>query len=47
MRSTFAGTDRMRELWEALDMRQSISPKFIKGSGKFYEETFWLDIGDR
>ena len=47
MRSTFAETTRMTELWESLDKRQSISPQYIKGSGRIYEKTFWLDIGDR
>ena len=47
MRSTFVGTDRMKELWKSLDKRQSISPKYINGSGKIFEMTFWLDIGDR
>ena len=47
MRSTFVGTDRMKELWESLDERQSFSATNIKGSGKIYEKTFWLDIGDR
>ena len=47
MRSTFAGTERMKELWESLDKRQSIRVKSIKGSGKIFEKTFWLDIGDR
>ena len=47
MRSTFAGTDRMKDLWESLDKRKSISAKYINGSGKIYEKTFWLDIGDR
>ena len=47
MRSTFAETTRMAELWESLDERQSVTPKYIKGSGRIYEKTFWLDIGDR
>lgn len=47
MRSTFTGTDRMKELWESLDKRKLVSPKFIEGSGKIFERTFWLDIGDR
>ena len=47
MRSTFAETTRMAELWESLDERQSVRPKYIKGSGRIYEKTFWLDIGDR
>ena len=47
MRSTFIGTDNMRQLWTSLDKRESVKASYIKGSGKIYEKTFWLDIGDR
>ena len=47
MRSTFIGTENMRQLWTSLDKRESVSASYIKGSGKIYEKTFWLDIGDR
>ena len=37
----------MEELWGSLDERQNMNPEMISGSGKIYERTFWLDIGDR
>ena len=47
MRSTYESTSRMEELWGSLDERQNMNPEMITGSGKIYERTFWLDIGDR
>lgn len=47
MTSTFKPTIRMEELWTALDNRDDIQPRSISGSGKLYQDTFWLDIGDR
>ena len=47
MRSTYESTSRMEELWGSLDERQKMNPEKISGSGKIYERTFWLDIGDR
>ena len=47
MRSTFKPTNRMKELWAALDSRSAIKPNAIMGSGKIYQETLWIDIGER
>ena len=47
MKSTFASTKRTEALWTSLDPRDIITPKTIHGSGKIYQKTFWLDIGDR
>ena len=47
MKSTFSETVRIQELLSALDQRDSYVPKVINGSGKIYQKTFWLDIGDR
>ena len=37
----------MEELWTALDNRDAVEPKNIPGAGKIYQDTYWLDIGDR
>ena len=47
MRSTFTTTSRIEELAAALDKRDHVMPRRINGSGRIYEKTFWLDIGDR
>ena len=47
MKSTFAPTKRTEMLWTSLDQRYLITPKTINGSGKVYQKTFWLDIGER
>ena len=47
MKSTFAATERTEALWAPLDARDEMAPKSINGSGKIYQKTFWLDIGDR
>ena len=47
MRSSFTSTQRIEELSKALDIRDTFKPEKIKGSGKIYEKTFWIDIGDR
>ena len=47
MMSTFKHTIRIEELWTAFDKRNAVEPMNIIGSGKMYQKTFWLDIGDR
>ena len=47
MRSSFTSTQRIEELSMALDSRDIFRPDKIRGSGKIYEKTFWIDIGDR
>ena len=47
MKSTFTATKRTEALWAPLDTRDEMVPKFINGSGKIYQKTFWLDIGER
>ena len=47
MKSTFASTKRTEALWTSLDPRDIITSEIINGSGKIYQKTFWLDIGER
>ena len=47
IRSTYAKTQRVDEISQALDQRYSTEPAMIKGSGEIYEKTFYIDIGDR
>ena len=47
MKSTFTATKRTEALQTPLDPRDEMAPKFINGSGKIYQKTFWLDIGER
>ena len=47
MKSSFTSSQRIEELSKALDNRDAFKPEKIKGSGKIYEKTFWIDIGDR
>ena len=47
LKSTYNATERTEALWESVDTRGEIAPKWINGSGKIYQKTFWLDIGDR
>ena len=47
MKSTFADTKRMEDLRSSFDQRETFTPREVNGSGKIFQKTFWLDIGDR
>ena len=47
MKSTFVNTNRMEDLWSTFDQRDTFTPREVQGSGKIFQKTFWLDIGDR
>ena len=47
MKSTFVENDRIVALSSSLDQRDTFTPRNVNGSGKIFQKTFWLDIGER
>lgn len=47
MNATFKPSPRVIQLHDAIDARKSFQPVITNGTGKIYEKTFWLDVGDR